>query len=242
MGDNPTRLLIIAASRSGSHFLCHALDSHSQIGCARYEPLDANANPHYDQHDNHGARISTILGWSGYQVTACKLSYRQARYLSLSRLPLWCNGLIHLHRKNVVQTVVSAMVNTASLDGRPSHTYEALPPAQIEVDPVLFIYECERYEGNVKAMRKELAALNLPIRYMVYEDIVGSEGVTQSAMLEPTAAKLCKWLGLVSERLQCRLVRTNPYPLTETIVNWPDVAARVADTRYGEFIQPTRIS
>ncbi len=239
--ETQRRILIVAASRSGSYFLCHALDSHTMIGCHRHGILKPDINPDYALYDNDVDRLNAALNRPGYQVAVCKITHREARNLHLATLQLPLDGIIYLYRKDTLRTVASAMINTALQGERQSHTFKALPPVQIELDPVEFLHECERYEGNIKTLRAELMAGNTPVKVITYENMVGDEGYSLKRMLEGTARQLCTWLDIPFEPLRVNLVRTNPQPLSEIITNWSALKAVLMETRFSTFVKSASI-
>ena len=131
----PHRFLMVFTQRGGSTFLAHCLDSHPDIGAERGEPL-------HEQHIWHGtlqdvppsALLRLILDRPGYKATVARVTYRHYKLIDTAYLKR-LDGIIHLHRENVVRITFSSWMNRRGL--RETHTYERLPQIQT---PTLIIH------------------------------------------------------------------------------------------------------
>lgn len=240
---SPSPGALIATNRSGGTFLLNALDSHPQIGCERSEPL----NPH-----GHWASLS--LAWEvgrkdllrflwrrpGYQVSMFKLSYRHVQWVGVDILKEMGARLIHLHRENVLRMGVSALINTAVVNGKidhPIHTFTSVAPVSIRVTPGPFIYSSIAHLKKVEDMKARLKRLELPILFLTYEDLVGYEGSEPDEVMGKTAEAICKHLSVESMPLVSYTRRVNPQPLGVIVENWAELAAELAKTELARFLE-----
>lgn len=243
---SPTPAALIATNRSGSTFLLHALDSHPQIGCERSEPLDPRG---------FWVRLGTMEAmkamsranllrflWRrpGYRVAMFKLSYRQLRWVGLDVLKEVGARLIHLHRENVVRGGISSLINTAAVKGEiahPIHTFSPVKAASIRVEVGPFIYNSMAHLKKVKAMKKQLGRMGLPVLNLTYEDLVGYEGHETNEVMAATATAICEHLGVEEMPLVSYTRRVNPQPLCEIVENWTELAAALRGTALGVFLE-----
>lgn len=229
----PRRYLCVFTQRGGSTYLAHCLDAHPDIGFERGEPL----NPLYIWRQRFPkARDETlldlVLNRPGYKANIARVNYRHIAEVGggyLSRL----DGLIHLHRPNVVRIIVSAMINAQGL--RPAHSYEPAEPVQVELDAKKLIRECNRYVGNVRTRRKWLGRLGVPLLLLTYDEIVGAEGDEATHIPVEAEERICEFLGVKPWPLFCHLKRTNPEPLEEIVSNWSEVKAALDQTEHRQW-------
>lgn len=226
----PRRYLTIFTQRGGSTYLAHCVDSHPDVGFERGEPL----NPLYIWRQAFPkARAETLLDLAlnrpGYKVTVARVNYRHITEVGggyLSRL----DGIIHLHRPNVVRIIVSAMINAQGL--RPAHSYEPAAAQKVELDAKKVVRECNRYVGNVRTRRKWLGRLGVPLLLLTYDSIVGGEGTEAVGIPQDTSARICEFLDVEHRPLTCDLKRTNPEPLEDLVLNWQEVKAALDQTEH----------
>lgn len=239
---SPSPAALIATNRSGSTFLLNALDSHPQIGCERSEPLDprgywAGLGP------IEMSRVDLLrFLWRrpGYQVAMFKLSYRHVRWVGMGVLKETGARLIHLHRENVIRMGISSLINTAAVKGEikhPVHTFSPVKAASIRVDVGPFIYNSMTHLKKVKAMKKQLGRLGLPLLSLGYEDLVGYEGNETDEVMGATATAICEHLGVEVMPLVSYTRRVNPQPLCEIVENWTELAAALGGTELGRFLE-----
>jgi len=233
--DTPSRVLLVFTQRGGSTYLAHCLDSHPDIGCERGEPL---CRDHVWMQAFPRARPEQLLDLAlnrpGYKVTVARVTHRAVRQVPITYLQS-LDGIIHLHRENIVRIIVSAMINAKGW--RVTHTYEPLPLQQFYIDPRVLLSECHRYLGNVRRTRKWLGRKpGVPFLKIGYEGIVGGEGQESSEIPEPAGRKVCEFLGVEYRPLTCDLKRTNPEPLHKLIENWREVRAALLGTPFEKWI------
>lgn len=238
---SPSPAALIATNRSGSTFLLNALDSHPQIGCERSEPLD----PHGWWMTlgapvvNRVELLRFLWRRPGYKVAMFKMSYRHVRWVGMGFLKEAGARLIHLHRENVVRMGISSLINTAAVKGEldhPIHTFSPVDAVSIRVEVGPFIYNSLAHLKKVKAMKKHLGRLGLPLLSLTYEDLVGYEGNEPDEVQAATATAICEHLGVEVIPLVSYTRRVNPRPLCEIVENWTELAAGLARTDLAVFL------
>jgi hypothetical protein len=221
--------ILIAPSRSGSVFLSHCLDSHYQIGCERGEPF----NPRFPwQKLGVPHRDLALALWRrrGYRVTMFKVSYRQFRngFVTLDLLLEFRPKVIHLHRMNVLEAIISAQLTTLSVAGKtdhPMHTYEPVAQRELELNCSTLIDQIKAYRGKVELMRMVLAEFD--VLELEYETI--TKGST-AQLPRSVAGMTCDFLDVDRRPMGAELARLNPNPI---ITNRAEVEETLAGTPYG---------
>jgi hypothetical protein len=224
--DLPQPALVIAPSRSGATFLCHCLDSHFQIACERSEPF---GELFYWHHLGINHRDLAIALWQriGYRASMFKLSYRQLRngYITTETIKEFNPKIIHLHRLNIFEAIVSATLNTLVRDGKldhPMHTYEPVEQQSIKINCNTLLADIEGYAYRVTRMQQALDALDTI--EVTYEEIT-SDGMT---LPEKVAGRICDFLGVNNDMVMfSELTRLNYAP---EIVNIEKVKKVLAGT------------
>jgi len=235
---NPKPAVLIATSRSGSTMLMHCLDSHPQIGCERYEPLNSDG-PWMKRTDNNRKAVMRIL-WErpGYQVAMFKMTYRHIKWIGFDLFYTYNPVIIHLHRDNSLRAILSSMINTAAVKGEldyVSHSYEPLPPPKIEVPLKKLWMELDKYETAVKNMRKQLKETGFPITYLTYEQLTNNQHVFR--LPADVESVIYSALRVDDYPMTNQLVKLNSYPLNETIVNWDEVREEFSNTHYAKYLE-----
>ena len=226
---------MVFTQRGGSTFLAHCLDSHPDIGAERGEPLFERHIWHKTLQDvPPEALLTLVLNRPGYKATVARVNYRHYQNIDTAYLKR-LDGIIHLHRENVVRIIVSAMINKRGL--RQTHTYERLPEQQVHIDPKVLKAECDRYVHNVRAMMGNLPRLQVPILWLTYDQIVGGEGNQAAGLPLGMVEKACNFLGVLPLPMGANLVRTNPEPLPELISNWREVRAELMGTFHERWVK-----
>lgn len=235
---SPQPAVLIATNRSGSTFLLHCLDSHPLIGCERSEPL---APEHALAALGVGLQERMLLMWArpGYRVAMFKLSYRQLSWAGHSLIDEIRPRIIHLHRANPLRVIVSSIINTEAAAGRldhPIHTWSAVSPVNITLFPDDFIARCRRYLGKVTQMCHDLDALDNPVLYLTYEDLVGVEGAEARQLPLPTAQRICQFLEVDYHPMVAYTRRVNRAPLSKIVENWHEIAIAVGETELNKYL------
>lgn len=237
----PKPAVLIATNRSGSTFLLNCLDSHPQIGCERSEPLSPREVWRQMLPDVPRETLLRLL-WSrpGYRVAMFKMSYKHVRWMGTEILEEVGATLIHLHRGNVLRAGVSSVINTAAVRGdldHPTHSFSPVSPVQIHLDVADFVKKTLGHLEKIRAMRKQLSRLGLPLLMLTYEDLVGYEGNETEEIMPAAAARICQHLGVEEMPLFSYTRRVNPQPLHELVSNWDEVVRAVRETELAEFLR-----
>lgn len=236
---NPMPAALVATNRSGSTLLLHCLDSHPQIGCERNEPLSPRepwARLKVKRHD----LMRVLWRRGGYRVSMFKLTYRQLRWVGTEILQENEVRLIHLHRRNALRVIVSSVINTAVVRGEmehPPHSFEPVRQvATVRLEPEEFVASCHSYLDKVRAMRRRLKGLGLPVLYLTYSDLVGQEGREVRQLPVRTVCWICDHLRVDRYPMYSQTRRINPRPLAEIVENWQEVRAAVVEGGLGRFL------
>lgn len=131
---------------------------------------------------------------------------------------------IHLKRKNLVKVVLSREV--ASLSGRwlaRGESRNVLRP--VDLDPEHLEQMLLHLEQE--ASRADNRLMETPMLEVYYEELVRDPGLVSGQLLE--------FLGLPHRNLHADLVRQNPWPACEMLVNWPLHKAYFSNTRLAEY-------
>lgn len=239
-----TPAVIIAAIRSGGTFLAHCLSNHSQIFCARGEPLHYQSQWQQLSPDRRQL-LALLLNQTGYQVSMCKATYVQALNQQLwtwlvARQP----RIIWLRRENVIRQAVSVLINQAARAGslqRPQHTFTPLGPlqlAQVTLSPALVLKAARGLRAQDQQVATRLADINIQkICRLTYTDVVGGEGLGVERLPAETSARLGKFLGVHYERLGCELQRINDQPLRELLANWRELVPILQESEFSQYLE-----
>ena len=231
----PRRFLMVFTQRGGSTFLSHCLDSRPDIGAERGEPLHERYIWHQTLQDvPPHALLELILNRPGYKATVARVNYRHYHNINTAYLK-GLDGIIHLHRENVVRIIISAIINSRGL--RTTHTYERLSAQQVYIEPKLLLAECDRYVGNVRAMIANLPKLEVPILWLTYDQIVGGEGQEADGVPWGVDIDICKFLGVGPRPLLCYLKRTNPEHPSALVSNWREVKDALKGTEHERWVK-----
>ena len=236
----PKPAVLISTSRSGSTFLLNALDSHYQIGCERSEPLNHKTGPWRDVEIDRHQLMNALWSRPGYRVSMFKLSYRQAGWVGLKTIKKRRALIIHLHRENVVRVIASSMINTMAVAGKlnhPTHSFTTPKPVKVAVDVAKFMNECRKYQGKVAGMVRDLDALDMPVKYLTYEDLIGYEGNEVEEVQTKTANSICDFLEVNRFPLFSETKRINPQPLGEIVENWRELRAALVNNGLGQWCE-----
>lgn len=235
---NPKPAVLIATSRSGSTMLMHCLDSHPQIGCERYEPLNSDS-PFMGRTSQNRKAVMRIL-WErpGYRVAMFKMTYRHIKWVGWDLFYEYNPVILHLHRDNALRAILSSMINTAAVKGEldyVSHSYIPLPAPKIEVPLKKLWIELDRYEAAVLDMAKRLKETGFPVVYLTYEQLTDNR---QTNQLNPdVTSTICSALRIDEHVMYNQLVKLNKQPLDQSIINWDEVREEFANTQYARHLE-----
>lgn len=220
----PTPYLIVAHVRTGGTFLCHCLDSHPDIYCARTEPLHRLAVWRKAAPELSDVQIlRMVLDQPGYLAAACKVTYSQLSEEVLAYLADRGGRLIHL-RRNAMEVVASVMLRQLHKAGGvhyPAHTREQIEPFRVRLHPAVYRDQVRACRLTVEEMEERLRVLGLPLLEVDYGALTGGRDATQ--VPTETAWALCDYLQVERRPLISRLRRVRRWPLDQVIENWEEI-------------------
>lgn len=229
--------VIVAAIRSGGTFLAHCLSNHPQIFCERGEPVHHRSVWCTILDPNRCELLAALLNQTGYQVSACKLTYVQAFHRNIwPWLEQQRPRVIWLHRENVLRQSVSVLLNIRSRDGAiklPQHAFERPKSVRVAIEPESVLTMARTLIDRDTMARKRLKGLTL--LPLTYEDITGGGEV---ATLPPAVRdRLCTFLGVRVEEMGTDLMKINWAPLKEILTNWSDVHSAVEQSEFARWLE-----
>ncbi len=240
---NPRRVVLVAHPRSGSTMLATALDSHNDIGFERGEPLSDNQI--WMQNFRNKRRIFRImLNRPGYKVVGFRVTYKTIppgfwRMLRGNNVKI-----IHLTRKNVLRTLISAEINTAVRDGKlqyPDHTFHMTsePPTPLTVNVPKMMERARKLAQWKIDMRWEIvnAGLDDDTFDLTYEDLVFGGAHTTIQMPVHINRELCDFLGVRNERLVTITRRLNPFKIQDLIANHEELLEYFLDSEFKQYAE-----
>ncbi len=229
--NNPDKAMVVAHVRSGGTFLCHALDSHPQIGCERGEPLHTHEQ-FMRATDCDVVKVMTVLHFRpGYHVTAFKATVKQFAYVPDEYLAKNDVAMIFLHRENMLRVHVSSeMIGTVN----PAHSFENDGHSrQVVIDTNNLPEIWRQYIQNIDAARQRCKKAR---RYLelTYEQI--THGQENGYLNQYVSDLLCDFLAVERRRLYSETKKRTPQPLKELIANYDQVEAVLYETEYYKFL------
>lgn len=237
LGRTPTsRVAMFHVGRSGSGVLADLVGQHSGVSWDG-EVVEHNRSlwSRADRFDRFVARRSAAAGRCIYGL---ELKFFHARLLDMplddlfARLDaLGFDRFVILERRNLLRKVVSSAVYHANRKahiaaGRaPERIRVEIDPAELRIDRIALplIEHLDGYRDGFRWLRERLAGRD--VLELTYEDDVAKD---------PGAGyrKTCGFLGLSDEEPDIRFARTNPFPMSEIVANWPDVEAALRGSEY----------
>jgi len=235
--DIASPAVIIVGWRCGGTFLTHCLSNHPDIFCARGEVLHSKTVWRKTTRGLLQTLICT-LGQPHYKISMCKLTYHQAfcdeiwPYL-LKRQP----KVIWLYRENVIRQAMSFILMKMFYKGatkQPIHTLGKSKPARITIEPEMLLNYARRLRQNNKQGRGRMVYFKNVLE-LTYADVVGGERI--SAVTLAANRKVCRFLDVRVRQLDSGLRPTNPFPLSETLLNWSEVRRAIKNSEFTEWLK-----
>ena len=252
------KVAIIAQQRTGSTFLLKCLDAHTQVWCPPIELFVRTTWREFLSGIWQSAEVLDDFYSEGLVRSKAqeKLPVREAvwqsgkyespklirvakimhnQILMTPRLDKYLIQnidirVIHLRRENLLKQHVSNMLNKSSeADRRPAHTAKPLPVMTIRINPRYAAYRIRMAKMLYQWYDKRLS--HHPKIEMVYEQMVGANGLSESA-----TAMVCEFLGVPPEPLGTDLVKLNPDDLRMIITNYDEVARALAGTEFEQYL------
>jgi lambda repressor-like predicted transcriptional regulator len=237
--------IILAAIRSGGTFLAHCLSNHPLIFCDRGEALHNRSVWCRTLHPDRRKLLAALWNQTGYQVSACKLTYAHAFKKGSG---LWEQivrrqpRVIWLRRENAIRQAVSVLINTESRRGqlkRAQHTFARSCPVKVTFAPEQILKVARSLRQHDQQARKRLQRIKWMYR-ATYAQVVGEESQAAEWLPTWTGRKLCAFLEVPYERMGCALQRVNPYPLREMLSNWRAVEAAIRGSEFSGLLADER--
>jgi hypothetical protein len=229
--SNPDKAILVAHVRSGGTFLCHALDSHPQIGCERGEPLHSHAQWMIAAGCDRIKVLNMMLFRPGYHVAMFKSTVKQFAFVPDDYIARHDVALVFLERCNLLRVHASSLSISRQ---RPPHSYEDDGNAQpVTIDTRGLIETWRQYEQAVAAVKARCQAARRHLE-LTYEQVTAGQEDGHLNMY--VSDLLCDFLGVERRRLYTETKRRNPKPLKEMIANYDRVAAALFETPYYKFL------
>ncbi|MBW3097268.1 sulfotransferase [Pseudohoeflea coraliihabitans] len=237
--------------RSGSTFLRDLLNSHPSIRM-KGEFLNPNPNARNTLHDFWAQLVQDDRAWivpvrraemvSRFFEAQCsdggdvvgydlKLEYLAGEPTLFNPLFAHVDRVVLLKRRNLLHQLVSNDTMRARIASGVTavHSSETPAPVKISLDPVHAVARMRatsrlvsQYEAKVREIK--------PVFEIFYEDLA-------QANRAELLGELQAFLGVEPRQLTSSLSKQNPYPLEETIANFPAVAAALAETEFASFLE-----
>jgi hypothetical protein len=234
----PQPALLVSASRSGSTMLMHSLDSHPQIACERYEPLNPDSPWMSRLNGNREGVIRALWERPGYRVAMFKMTYRHFRWAGKSLLKEYKPVIIHLYRENALRCIVSSAYNTALGRGEIDYVSHSFVPIstipKITLSLKKLWVELDKYEQAVKDMLDGLSKLKLPTVYLTYEQLTNNRQVNR--LDSEVTNIICSMLRIDEFPMTNQLAKLNTWPLVQVIENWNEVREEFSNTHYAKYL------
>lgn len=260
----PILFMVFGNQRTGSTFIASKLNSHSRIIC--YEEvflpwvdsdpslrdwLDTTGRPQWLRavpgvrtsfldalFDNNG--LSHDVGAIGFKVmynqmslwpTFAYLAPTAGQFLQDHSLRRWLSVnqvvIVHTLRRNRLKVLVSHEL------ARQSGRFHSRDPAAGKRNVIIPLRGLKARLRRIEAAERVARAtiLGLPTIEIFYEDYTSTKGVEQDA-------RLCAALGQSTSKggLSSPLSKVSSDDLRDTVVNYDQVAARLAGTRFERFL------
>lgn len=224
--DKPTPAILIAHSRSGSHFLASCLDSHNQICCERGGPFNPR-NAWLNTGITPYALASALWQREGCRVSMFRITQRQFKngYVTLDTMREFKPRVLYLYRENILKSIISAQLSTAAVKGdieHPLHTYEPVEQRRVTLDCNGLIAKIDDYVARTEKTKELLG--EFPLLNLTYEQIA-----EDGKMPVGVAHKICDFLGVRHAAMYSELVKLNTAPV---ITNLSKVESTLAGTEY----------
>jgi hypothetical protein len=138
---------------------------------------------------------------------------------------------IVLERRNYLRKIVSSLVaHKQSQFHRRPRKEAVLTPVEVEVQSVKIDRDCkpllsylQDYRAGFEALDSLLAGRN--VLKLIYEDDLSADPLIGYR-------RVCDFLGAPEERARVRYGKTNPFPLTEIILNFDAVESALRETPF----------
>jgi LPS sulfotransferase NodH len=223
------RFVIVTPGRAGSELLTDLLNSHPDIVCEAEILRERMLWP-----ERFVAGRSTKAGLAGARAFGLKIHCGHFGYQVLRERPDYLRELsesgvrlIFLRRDNLLAQAISSTVARRTRwhwrgADRPEFT-------ALGVDPVEVLMMAYLFEESDQFLQAALDGL--PHLTLTYE-----QDLLDASAQQATVDRICRHLGLPSAPTSSDHVRFTPKRLSDTVANFDAVAAVVAPTRFGRFL------
>jgi hypothetical protein len=244
--EKRVRAILLTTQRTGSTFLIECLNSHPDIeatgelligGPIKPQPLTkgrlrplakawrfARAGAwmprrHMERYFSGGeARVRLFKAMYNHISNPITLGYLRERTEI---------RILHLRRHNLLKMHVSRKLMGS---GKRVQSWKPVTEsARVEIDPVEALAEMRSVRRQYQHF-EEVFAAHARLQ-LVYEDLI----VQQSINPRVTEA-ICAFLGVTRAAMTSRLVKMNPDPLSEIVINYDNLASAISRTEFSELL------
>lgn len=241
IAPDPKPAAIIATSRSGTTFLCHALSAHPEIFCPRDEPLHPRGwNAQYFKGLLTPVEILRFIYTTAfYSVNMCKIMYYQADEQIMSYLTNCGARIVHLIREDFLRLALSKIItqltDRGEIKDRPILGHQPPRSASVYIDPETLARNIMMIEERVTMWRELLQYY--PTLELTYAKMVGNEGKEARLIPRDVSYEICDFLGVTRMQLDGLGHRcvNSIYKLNQLIVNWAEVSAFLIENGMEEY-------
>jgi len=224
--EAPRRFVILCLGRTGSTHLQSMLDFHSQARC--FGELFGDGEPPTfatSGHSDPAAFLEDLLAGIEERAVGFKLPMNSIRAEPGAAELVRRDGriaAIRLSRRNRLAQLVSRRLLAAT--GVSQSIFGAYGEAMVQIEPRECIAAFERMEAD----EDELDALCVGREtFRIDYEELGDETRLEA---------LQRFLGIEPEALRSWYTKLRNRPLRETVSNWDDLVAALADTRFASYL------
>jgi len=127
--------------------------------------------------------------------------------------------ILYLERENILYQAVSCAINALHRQGKlpdhPTRTFISVKPGPCELDLKSVLQRYRWIKKDVVRNREMLAESEIPILYLVYEEM--------SIMDMAQSSRICEFLGVRIERLHTDLKKVHIQTYEGIVTNWSEI-------------------
>ncbi|MDY6783075.1 MAG: sulfotransferase [Cyanobacteriota bacterium] len=254
LSDPPEKFVILTVPRTGSSYLCNALNGHPEILChgELFHPKKIFSNTKKNSHVNLGSiqfrnflpkRFMKRVWEQNFEYSAVGLKLFPKHSEKALNLILEDPEIkkVLLLRRNRIKSYVSLQIALKtkewSLKGFTSKkTTETNRLTSIKVKPRKLQQYVEKTDRFYENMRQKLTASNQKYLEIAYEDMLGTDS-------EAIKAELLEFIGVSvnPEYLKSSLKKQNPQPLSQLVKNYSELESALQGTELEHYLHQSNL-